>query len=279
MADTTLHIHLVSDSTGETVHQIARACVAQFPDVRTIEHVWTLVRSLNHVDAVFAGLERNPGILLMSVVDSDLRMEFETRCTEKLIPHVAVLDPVVVLLGQFLGQPSRNRPGGQRQLDTAYFDRMAAVEFAVRHDDGLNMNELHDADILLVGVSRTSKTPTCMYLAHRGYKVANYALVPQVPFPMHYIDGLKLFVVGLTNDPKRLSVVRKTRQIAQADEDNTNYTDLELITDEVRDARRLFTRNKWPVIDITRRSVEETAAAVIQLHTAWLEERSAEDSS
>ena len=274
MADTTLHIHLVSDSTGETVHQIARACVVQFPDVRTIEHVWTLVRSVNHVDAVFAGLERNPGILLMSVVDADLRAEFETRCTEKHIPHVSVLDPVVDLLGQFLGQPSRNRPGGQRQLDSAYFNRMAAVDFAVRHDDGLNMNELHDADILLVGVSRTSKTPTSMYLAHRGYKVANYALVPQVPFPMHYTDGLKLFIVGLTNDPKRLSVVRKTRQIAQSDEGNTSYTDLELISGEVRDARRLFARNKWPVIDITRRSVEETAAAVIQLYTSWKEEQS-----
>jgi len=275
MTDTTLHIHLVSDSTGETVHQIARACVAQYPDVRTIEHVWTLVRSLNHVDAVFAGLKRNPGILLMSVVDADLRGEFETRCAELHIPHVSVLDPVVDLLGQFLGQPSRNRPGGQRQLDTAYFDRMAAVDFAVRHDDGLNMGELRNADILLVGVSRTSKTPTSMYLAHRGYKVANYALVPDVPFPMHYIDGLNLFIVGLTNDPKRLSVVRKTRQIAQSDEGNTSYTDLDLVSGEVRDARRLFARNKWPVIDITRRSVEETAAAVIQLHTTWVESQSA----
>jgi regulator of PEP synthase PpsR (kinase-PPPase family) len=272
MNDATLHIHLVSDSTGETVHQITRACVAQFSNVRTTEHVWTLVRSHNHVDAVFAGVDRNPGVLLMSVVDEDLRVEFERRCTERGIPHVSVLDPVVDLLGRILGKPMRNRPGGQRQLDTAYFDRMAAVDFAVRHDDGLNMSELHDADILLVGVSRTSKTPTSMYLAHRGYKVANYALVPGVPFPAHYIDRLKLFVVGLTNDPKRLSVVRKTRQIAQSDESNVTYTDLERITEEVRDARRLFARNQWPVIDVTRRSVEETAAAVIQLYTNWQEE-------
>lgn len=271
MTDTLLHVHLVSDSTGETVHQIARACIAQFPNVRTTEHVWTLVRSLNHVDAVFAGLERNPGVLLMSVVDADLRAEFERRCADKHIPHVSVLDPVVDLLGQVLGQPSRNRPGSQRQLDTAYFDRMAAVDFAVRHDDGLNMSELHDADILLVGVSRTSKTPTSMYLAHRGYKVANYALVPGVPFPEQYTDGLQLFTVGLTNDPKRLSVVRKTRQIAQSDESNTDYTDLELISKEVRDARRLFAKKQWPIIDVTRRSVEETAAAVIQLYTAWQE--------
>ena len=274
MNDTTLHIHLVSDSTGETVHQITRACVAQFSNVRTTEHVWTLVRSHNHVDAVFAGVDRNPGVLLMSVVDEDLRTEFERRCTERGIPHISVLDPVVDLLGRILGKPMRNCPGGQRQLDTAYFNRMAAVDFAVRHDDGLNMGELHDADILIVGVSRTSKTPTSMYLAHRGYKVANYALVPNVPFPAHYIDGLKLFVVGLTNDPKRLSVVRKTRQIAQSDESNVTYTDLERITMEVRDARRLFAQNQWPVIDVTRRSVEETAAAVIQLHTGWQEQNS-----
>ena len=274
MSDETLHIHLVSDSTGETVHQITRACVAQFSNVRTTEHVWTLVRSHNHVDAVFAGVDRNPGILLMSVMDEDLRSEFESRCTKRGIPHVSVLDPVVDLLGRTLGKPMRNRPGGQRQLDTAYFNRMAAVDFAVRHDDGLNMGELHDADILLVGVSRTSKTPTSMYLAHRGYKVANYALVPKVPFPAQYIDGLKLFVVGLTNDPKRLSVVRKTRQIVQSDESNVVYTDLERITEEVRDARRLFSQNQWPVIDVTRRSVEETAAAVIQLYTNWQEQTS-----
>jgi len=274
MNDAILHIHLVSDSTGETVHQITRACVAQFSNVRTSEHVWTLVRSHNHIDAVFAGVDRNPGVLLMSVVDEELRAEFERRCTDRGIPHVSVLDPVVDLLGRILGKPTRNRPGGQRQLDTAYFDRMAAVDFAVRHDDGLNMGELHDADILLVGVSRTSKTPTSMYLAHRGYKVANYALVPNVPFPAHYIDGLKLFVVGLTNDPKRLSVVRKTRQIAQSDESNVTYTDIELITEEVRGARRLFAQNQWPVIDVTRRSVEETAAAVIQLHTNWQEQNS-----
>ena len=274
MTETTLHIHLVSDSTGETVHQITRACVAQFSNVRTTEHVWTLVRSLNHAEAVFAGIERNPGILLMSVVDEELREEFERRCTDRGIPHVSVLDPVVDLLARILGKPMRNRPGGQRQLDAAYFDRMAAVDFAVRHDDGLNMGELHGADILLVGVSRTSKTPTSMYLAHRGYKVANYALVPHVPFPAHYIDGLKLFIVGLTNDPKRLSVVRKTRQIAQSDESNVTYTDLETITDEVRSARRLFAQNQWPVIDVTRRSIEETAAAVIQLYTSWQEQNS-----
>ena len=269
----TLHIHLVSDSTGETVHQVARACIVQFPNVTTIEHVWTLVRSEAHLNSLCAGLDRNPGVLLMSIVDEVMREKISTECRCRGIPAVSILDPVVNLLGNILGQTTQNIPGEQRRLDTAYFDRVAAVDFAVSHDDGMNMSQLNRADILLVGVSRTSKTPTSMYLAHRGYNVANYALVPQVPFPIHYLDGLELLVVGLTNDPKRLSQIRYTRQVAMADIENATYTDIDQITEEVRNARRLFSEQKWPVIDVTRRSVEETAAAVIQLHTNWQESR------
>ena len=269
-----IHIHLVSDSTGETVHQIARACLAQFPNVKPIEHIRTLVRSTRHLETVFAGLERNPGMLLMSIIDDDLRHEIETRCIDLHVPHVSVLDPVVNLFGSVLGQSSTNRPGGQRQLDSAYYRRISAIDFAVSHDDGLNMGGLKKADILLVGVSRSSKTPTSMYLAHRGYKVANYALVPGIDFPSHHLDGLDLLVVGLTNDPKRLSLVRRTRQIAMHDDENETYADLEAITEEVRQARRLFTQKQWPVIDVTRRSIEETAAAIIQIHTNWQEDRS-----
>ncbi len=271
MPKQTLHIHLVSDSTGETVHQIARACLAQFTDVKTIEHVWTLVRTSDHLDLLFAGLDRHPGILLMSIIDQDLRLTIEQACRSKGVPATSVLDPVVNLLTAVLGQAMSNLPGGQRRLDTAYFDRMAAVDFAVSHDDGLNMGNLKKADILLVGISRTSKTPTSMYLAHRGYKVANYALVPNVPFPQHFLDGVKLFVVGLTNEPKRLSQIRRTRQVAMRDEDNENYSNIEQITEELRNARRLFASNKWPVIDVTRRSVEETAAAILQYYTNWCE--------
>ena len=184
---------------------------------------------------------------------------------------MSILDPVVNLLTTALGLAMTNLPGGQRRLDNAYFARMAAVGFAVSHDDGMNMGQLEQADILLVGVSRTSKTPTSMYLAHRGYKVANYALVPQVPFPLHYLDGLNLLVVGLTNDPKRLSQIRRTRQMAMADTDNVTYVDVDQITEEVRYGRGFFPEQNWRVIDVTRRSVEETAAVVIQLHTNWQE--------
>ena len=271
MATPKIHIHLVSDSTGETVHQISRACLAQFPDVKTTEHVWTLVRSQQHLETIFTSLERYPGILLMSILDTVLRSRIEEKCEALLVPHVSVLDPVVDLFGTVLGQSSRNKPGGQRQLDGDYYRRIAAIDFAVSHDDGMNMGALKDADILLVGVSRSSKTPTSMYLAHRGYKVANYALVPRIPFPIHHLDGLNILVVGLTNDPKRLSLIRRTRQIAMSDDTNEGYADLEAITEEVRQARRLFTLNQWPVIDVTRRSIEETAAAIIQLHTTWNE--------
>ncbi|MFL2844754.1 MAG: pyruvate, water dikinase regulatory protein [Candidatus Puniceispirillaceae bacterium] len=269
----TLHIHLVSDSTGETVHQVTRACIAQFPDVTPIEHVWTLVRSEAHLNSLCAGLDRNPGVLLMSIVNNDMRDKILAECRSRGIPSVSVLDPVVNLLGRVLGQTTQNLPGGQRRLNTAYFDRIAAVDFAVSHDDGMNMGQLNNADILLVGISRTSKTPTSMYLAHRGYKVANYALVPQIPFPLHQLDDTNLLVVGLTNDPKRLSQIRRTRQVAMADMDNMKYVDIDQITEEVRQARRLFSEQNWPVIDVARRSVEETAAAVIQLYTNWQEIR------
>lgn len=271
MAEQTLHIHLVSDSTGETVHQVVRACVAQFPHVVTTEHVWTLVRSKSHLESLCQGLDRNPGILLMSIVNQDMRQQINDECASRGIPVVSILDPVVNLLGRVLGQETQNLPGGQRRLDTAYFDRVAAVDFAVSHDDGMNMGQLNHADILLVGVSRTSKTPTSMYLANRGYKVANYALVPHIPFPLHYLDSLNILVVGLTNDPKHLRQIRRTRQTVMGDKDNLSYADIEKITEEVRGARRLFAEQAWPVIDVTRRSIEETAAAIIQHHTNWYE--------
>ena len=207
----------------------------------------------------------------MSIIDQDLRVAIEGTCRTKGVPTTSILDPVVTLLTTVLGQTMTNLPGGQRRLDTAYFDRMAAVDFAVSHDDGMNIGSLKKADMLIVGISRTSKTPTSMYLAHRGYKVANYALVPDVPFPQHSLDGVNLFVVGLTNDPKRLSQIRRTRQAAMHDEDNESYVDIEQITEEVRNARRLFTNNQWPVIDVTRRSVEETAASILQYYNNWRE--------
>ncbi len=274
MTKTTLHIHLVSDSTGETVHQVARAALAQFSDVSTTEHIWTLVRSVAHVDTIRTAVERNPGLLLYSIVDPKIRSLLEQLCKDLNVPSLSVLDPLVDLLATVLGYKQNSRPGGQHKLDRAYFERMAAVEFAVNHDDGLNMAGLQNAQILLVGVSRTSKTPTSMYLANRGYWVANYALVPNVDFPLHYLEAYPgLFVVGLTTDARRLAHVRRNRLQHLTDTQNESYADYDAISTELSKARRLFSAQGWPVLDVSRRSVEETAAAILHLYMAFKEQR------
>ena len=266
-----LHVHLVSDSTGETVHQAARAAIAQFPNTEVTEHIWTLVRTEDHVDLLSKSLEKHGGLLLLSVVNPAIRKSVERACVKYAVPHLSILDPVVNLIGMVLGTTANQQPGAQHRLDEAYFKRMKAVEFAVQHDDGLNISNMGGADMLLVGVSRTSKTPTSMYLANRGYFVGNYALVPGVPFPLEAIEGRDLFVVGLTSDVRRLSQIRKARLRTMQDEGNEAYADDAEIEDELKKARRLFAKQKWPVIDVTRRSVEETAAAIIHLHRIWQE--------
>ena len=266
-----LHLHLISDSTGETVHQFARAALAQFPETNITEHIWTLVRNKAHIDAIDRNLERNPGVVLFSVVNKEVREMLEKLCKEKGIPTLSILDSVVDLFSNVLGTKQSLLAGAQHKLDTAYFKRMAAVEYAVVHDDGLNIENLDEADMLLVGVSRTSKTPTSMYLGHRGFKVANYALVPGVPFPIDKLPQKDMFIIGLTTDPKRLVQVRKTRLQHLSNSNNSTYADLDMITNEVREARKLFNKYNWPVIDVSRRSVEEIAASIIHLYRSWLD--------
>lgn len=274
MTYSSIHIHLVSDSTGETVHQIARAALAQFSDVQVSEHIWTLVRTPAHVETIAKALKRNPGILLYSVVDAEIRKSIEQLCDQNNIPSLSVLDPLMDLLSSVLGYRDKARPGSQHKLDKAYFERMAAVEFAVNHDDGLSMDRLNEAQILLVGVSRTSKTPTSMYLANRGYRVANYALVPNVEFPLHLLDNTPdLFVVGLTTDAKRLALVRRNRLQHMSDSQNESYADMVSINDELKAARRLFSSQNWPVLDVSRRSVEETAATILHLYVNQREQK------
>lgn len=268
-----LHLHLISDSTGETVHQFARAALAQFPETNITEHIWTLVRNKAHIDAIDRNLEKNPGVVLFSVVNKEVREMLEKLCKEKGIPNLSILDSVVDLFSNVLGTKQSLLAGAQHKLDTAYFKRMAAVEYAVVHDDGLNIEKLDEADMLLVGVSRTSKTPTSMYLGHRGFKVANYALVPGVPFPLDKLPQKDMFIIGLTTDPKRLVQVRKTRLQHLSNSNNSTYADIDMITNEVREARKLFNKYNWPVIDVSRRSVEEIAASIIHLYRSWLDKK------
>jgi regulator of PEP synthase PpsR (kinase-PPPase family) len=262
---TRFHLHLVSDSTGETVHAVARACLVQFDDARAVEHVWTMVRKRSQIERVIAGVEANPGVVLFTLVNDALRQLLQQGCRRLQVPAIPVLDPVIGALASYLHRQSRGVPGLLRLLDSEYFSRIDAMTFALNHDDGQSSWGLNDADVCLVGVSRTSKTPTALYLANRGVKAANVPFVPGVPLPPELINATRPLVVGLTNDPERLIQLRRNRLSSLHQDDTTEYTDLDAVRAEVREARRVFSERHWPVIDVTRRSIEETAAAILKL--------------
>jgi [pyruvate, water dikinase]-phosphate phosphotransferase / [pyruvate, water dikinase] kinase len=262
---TRFHLHLVSDSTGDTVHSVARACLVQFDEVQAVEHVWSMVRTRSQIERVIAGVEANPGLVLFTLVSEILRGELQQGCRRLQVPAIPVLDPVIGALASYLGRESRGLPGKQHLLDNEYFARIDAMTFALNHDDGQSSWGLDDADVCLVGVSRTSKTPTCLYLANRGVKAANVPFVPGVPLPPELLATARPLVVGLTNDPERLIQLRRNRLSMLNQDENTDYTDIEAVRSEVREARRFFIERHWPVIDVTRRSIEETAAAILKL--------------
>lgn len=264
-ANATMDVHLVSDATGETNHQVVRACLVQFSNIRAKEHVWTLVRTAAHIEKILASVADNPGPVLFTLLDPNMRQQLEDGCRLLQVPCVSILDPVTDTLSSFLGvSVARTRPGGQHELDKAYFERIEAMNFTISHDDGQLAESLHDADIILVGVSRTSKTPTSLYLANRGYKTANIPMVPHITLPAELFTATKPFIVGLTNDPNRLIQIRQNRILMLNQVEPTDYIDIEHVKKEVQTARRLFRKQGWPEIDVTRRSIEETAAAVIQ---------------
>ena len=262
---TRLHLHLLSDSTGETLEMIAKAALAQFDDAEVNRHFWPMVRSRQHLDRIVAELARNPGLVLYTLVNADIRQQLEERCRALGLPHVPALDAVTAALEDRLGQEARGRPGRQHAMDDAYFARVDAIQFTIAHDDGIGWENWEEADILLAGVSRTSKTPTSIYLANRGYKVANIPLVVESPPPPSLFTLRHPLVVGLTTAPRRLIEIRRNRLLSLNETTETSYVDEDRVEKEVALARRMFADNGWPVIDVTRRSIEETAAAVIRL--------------
>ncbi len=261
------HLHLVSDSTGETLNAVAKAACAQFDMGHSIEHVYPLVRSRKQLERALLEIEGAPGLVLHTMVNQELREMLEAKCRELGQPSVAVIDPVMNLLGSYLGAEVSHRPGAQHELDAKYFARIDALNYTMAHDDGQSTETLDRADVVLVGVSRTSKTPTCIYLANRGIKAANVPIVLGVSLPeqIHTIKGP--LVVGLLASPERLIQIRKNRLLSLNEDAETEYVDLDAVRAEVAFARRLFGEKGWPVIDVTRRSIEETAAAVIALHS------------
>lgn len=260
------HLHLVSDSTGETLDVLAKAALAQFEGVDAVRHFWPLVRSEGHLERVIEEVSARPGLVLYTLVAPALRARLEAACEEMGIPVIAVLDPIIFGLSRVLGQAARPRPGGRHVMDAAYFQRIEAINYTLAHDDGQAPEGWDEADILLLGVSRSSKTPTSIYLANRGWKVANMPLVPAREPDPRLLKLRRPLVVGLTMDLKRLIQVRRNRVLGQGTAVSTDYVDPDRVADEVAAARRFLTSRGWPVIDVTRRSIEETAAAIISLH-------------
>ena len=260
-----LHLHLLSDSTGETLENIAKAALAQYDDVETIRHFWPMVRSEAHLERILQEIAHNPGLVLFTLVSGEMRRALETRCRALGLPAVAPLDPVNDALSNLLGQQAKARPGRQHVLDAAYFARVDAIQFTIAHDDGIGWENWEEADIVLAGVSRTSKTPTSIYLANRGYKTANIPIVPESPPPSKLFELKHPVVVGLATSADRLIQVRRNRLLSLNQSPETAYVDQEAVAREVAFARRMFADNGWPVIDVTRRSIEETAAAIVAL--------------
>ena len=260
-----LHLHLLSDSTGETLEMIAKAALAQFDQSDVVRHFWPMVRSRQHLDRILEEFKANPGLVLYTLVNPEVRERMEERCRVLGLPHVPALDAVTNALAERLGQEAKAKTGAQHNLDEAYFARVEAIQFTIAHDDGINWEAWEEADIVLAGVSRTSKTPTSIYLANRGFKVANIPLVVESPPPPSLFGLRHPMVVGLTTDPRRLVQIRRNRLLSLNENAETAYVDTHRVEREVAMARRMFADNGWPVIDVTRRSIEETAAAVIRL--------------
>ena len=261
-----VHVHLISDSSGETVSAVARACLVQFEGIATIHHDWWLVRTHGQVERVVQGIVENPGIVLYTLVDHLARTTLEEACNQLGIPCMPILDPILSVMASYLKTEIKARPGRQYELNAEYFARIEAMQFTLAHDDGQMLNDLEKADIVLVGVSRTSKTPTSMYLANRGFKCANYPLVVEIPVPEQITSLKGPLIVGLTGDPTRLVDIRRTRLNMIHGDVETDYAKLDKIEEEVRWARRLFTRYDWPVVNMTRKSIEEAAAAIMQIY-------------
>lgn len=262
---TSLNLHLVSDSTGETLEMIAKAALAQFDDPTVSRHFWPMVRSKQHLDRIVPDLAANPGLVLFTLVNPESRARLEEHCRHLGLPAVPVLDQVTTALEAQLGQEAHGRPGRQHTMDADYFRRVEAIQYTIAHDDGVGHEDWEEADIVLAGVSRSSKTPTSIYLANRGYKVANIPLVVESPPPPALFGLRHPLIVGLTTAPERLVQIRRNRLLSLNEGTETSYVDNEKVKSELQFARRMFADNGWPVIDVTRRSIEESAAAIIRL--------------
>ena len=260
------HLHLISDATGETLLAAGRAASAQYKDARAIEHIYPLIRTEKQLAKVFEDIEEEPGIVLYTVVDQHLAGQIDAKAAQMGLPCVSVLEPVLTVFQSYLGTPAGRRVGAQHVLDAEYFRRIDALNFTMEHDDGQLPSDIEEADIVLIGISRTSKTPTSIYLANRGIKTANVPIVLGVPLPESLANAKRPLIVGLVATAERISQVRQNRVLGSIPGYDANgYVDRAAIAEELAYARQICTRHNWPMIDVSRRSIEETAAAIVAL--------------
>lgn len=267
------HLHLVSDSTGETVASVARAALAQFQEVEPEEHIWSLIRTQGQLEKIIASLDTYPGVVMFTLVNPEMRDTLRQACSARGLPSIPVLGHVVRELSGYLGKEASGTTGAQYEMSEDYFARIDAINFALAHDDGQAVWELEQADVIIVGVSRTSKSPTCVYLAYRGLKAANVPFVPNVDLPEAILHLKQPLIVGLTIASDRLVDIRNTRLAAMNQDAATDYVNEDRVKEEIENSKKLFRQQGWPVIDVTRRSVEETATLIIQYRQRQLEKR------
>jgi [pyruvate, water dikinase]-phosphate phosphotransferase / [pyruvate, water dikinase] kinase len=260
------HLHLVSDSTGETLITVARAASAQYVNASPVEHVYPAVRTNKQLDRVLSEIEESPGVVLYTLLDQALISRLEETCRELGLPCLSILGPVLSLFQAYLGAESTHKVGAQHILNAEYFKRIDALNYTMMHDDGQMVEDLDGADVVLLGVSRTSKTPTSIYLANRGVKTANVPLVPGMSIPTQLESICNPLIVGLYASPERIVQIRQNRLLGlKAHRDDDQYIDRQAVAEEIAFSRRLCAKHNWPLIDVTRRSIEETAAAIMAL--------------
>ena len=260
-----LTIHFVSDSTGETIDAAVVAVMAQFPEVRKKEYFWPMVRTEEQIQEILEKTLANPGLVVYSILNDKNRKELEKGCEKQKIPSISPLDGLLDTIKDNLSITQTKIAGGQHKLNENYLKRIDAFDYAMQHDDGQKVSTMKDADIILVGVSRTSKTPTSIYLANKGFKVGNIPLISNNPLPEEVISFTKPLIIGLIKDPRALMHIRQTRLKLIGENHTTQYADINNIKLEIIQARKIFTKYAWPSIDVSRRSVEETSASIIQI--------------
>lgn len=259
------HLHLVSDATGETLNTVAKAAAAQYSDFRPIAHIYALVRTPSQLNRALQEIEEQPGIVLFTLINPDIRRHLEQQCEAMGVPCLSILDPIITILSQYLNATSRPQVAGQHALNSHYFRRIDAINYTMAHDDGQGIDDLEKADVVILGVSRTSKTPTSIYLAQRGIRTANIPIVPAIPVPPKLTDLKEPLIVGLIASAERIAQIRRHRLLSLKESRMTDYIDPRQITDELMVMKTLCSSNNWPIIDVTRRSVEEIAAIILNM--------------